>query len=183
MERSTWISFLCILTSCGYHYGQSGVLPSYQTIAIPYVQGDPDGALTASLIKEVSQSGAFEYRYEGGALLLDVAIIDTDDENVGFRYDLKKNGKLKKRLIPDETRTTMLAEVSVKETASGKVLLGPVRLSADVTFDHDFYSSRNGINVFSLGQLSDIDEARDAAQCPLHQALARKIVDYITNDW
>lgn len=152
-------------------------------MTIPFVEGDLDGELTSALIRQVGQSGTFEYRREGGALLLKVEIIDTSDENIGFRYDRNKMGKLKKRLIPDETRATIFAEVSVIETGSGTVLLGPVRLSADVEFDHDFYSSRNGINIFSLGQLTDFDEARSAAQRPLNQALAKKIVDYINNNW
>ncbi len=45
-----------------------------------------------------------------------------------------------------------------------------------------YYSSRKGVNVFSLGQVTDIDEARDVAEYPLHRRLAQKIVDYINNE-
>jgi hypothetical protein len=131
----------------------------------------------------VAQSGTFEYRREGGALLLQVDVIDTSDENIGFRYDRNKKGKIKKRLIPDETRTSILVEVSVVEVGTGTILLGPARLSANVEFDHDYYSSRNGVNIFSLGQLTDYDEAHSAARRPLNYALARKIVDYLNNNW
>ena len=152
-------------------------------MSIPFVEGDLDGELTAELIRQVAQSGAFEYRKEGGALLLQVDVIDTSDENIGFRYDQNKKGKIKKRLISDETRTSILVEVSVKEVGTGTILLGPARLSANVEFDHDYYSSRNGVNIFSLGQLTDYDEAHNAARRPLHYALARKIVDYLNNNW
>lgn len=175
---------LFLLSACGYHLGQGGQLSAYRTVSIPYVKGDWDGSFTSCLVKEVSQSGTLTYVYSGGALVLQVALVDFQEDNVGFRYDHhKKHDDQKKAIIPSETRITTVAEVSVIEAASGKVIQGPALVSAYVDFDHDYNTSPNGINIFSLGQLTDYDEAEDAAQRPLHVQLARKIVDYLNNNW
>lgn len=178
------LTLLCLsLTGCGYHFGTGGVIQSYRTISVPYVEGDWDGTITTTIVKQLTQYGRLVYRDRGGSLILKVRIIDFYDDNIGFRYDIKKSGKPRKALIPDETRTTVVAEVTVVEAASGCVLLGPVQLSAETEYDHDYYSNRDAINVFSLGQLTDIDEAYDAAQKPLNQRLAEKIVDYVNDKW
>lgn len=159
------------------------MLSNYQTITVPFVEGDWDGQLTVALVRQVSQAGRLAYQSDGGDLILKVILMDIDDENIGFRYDRNREGKRKNRIIPDETRSTAYAEVVLIEAASGKEVMGPVRLSADVVFDHDYYSIRNGVNIFSLGQLTDIEEAHDEAQRPLNQRLAQKIVDYINDNW
>lgn len=172
-----------LVASCGYRTGYDGLPLEYRTIEVPFVQGDWDGELTNAIIRQISQTGAFEYRNHGANLTLLVQIIDFSDENIGFRYDRHKDGRLRDTIIPTETRLSALAEVSVVDSSSGTTILGPTRLSAYVDFDHDYYSSRNEVNVFSLGQLSDFDAANDAANTPLNNALARKIVDYISDNW
>lgn len=169
--------------SCGYRSGQGGFLSVYRTISVPYVQGDWNGELTAAIVKELTQSTNLSYQRNGGALSLQVQLIDIDDMNIGFRYYRNVKEDIKKSVVPDETRLTATAEIRVVEAASGTVLLGPVILAADVDFDHDYYTPRDRVNVFSLGQLTDIDEAQDAATRPLNRRLARKIVDYLNNNW
>lgn len=177
---------LCLLLSgCGYQLGQgnSGLPSRYSTISVPYVKGDLDGSLTSAIIKEVVCSGAFAYQYCGGALILNVTEIEIDEDNIGFRYDLRKRGSLTKDIIPTEARITILVEVQVTEAISSTIILGPVLLSASVDYDHDYYNSRDGVNIFSLGQLSDLEAAYDAVQAPLNCAIAEKIVDYISQSW
>lgn len=180
-------SFLCvligILSSCGYHLGESDLAKKYKSISIPYVEGDLDGDLTGELIRQISSRTSLKYLKSGGNLVLEVRILDYTDENVGFRYDRDKQGHLKKDVIPTETRCFAIAEITLLESYSGNKVIGPVRIGANVVYDHDYYSSRNSINVFSLGQLDNIDTAREIAQHPLNQELARKIVDYISNAW
>jgi hypothetical protein len=175
--------FLSTFFSCGYHGGQGGTLTAYRTISVPYVEGDWDGSLTAALIKQMSVSGALTYQNSGASLILKAKILDYRDDQIGYRYERNKHGKLRKVVIPDETRTTLTVEVIVVEAASGSTIMGPVRLSADVEFDHDYYSLPHHVNIFSLGQLTDIDSAFDAAQRPLNECLAKKIVDYVTSNW
>lgn len=184
-------SLLCVaallalsLGSCGYRVGYGEGLPAcYRSISVPYVEGDQEGYLTAAIVKEIVRSGAFQYRHCGGSLILNVTELDIVEDNIGFRYDRRKRGTLTSDIIPTETRMTIYVEVWVTDAASCCTVLGPVQLSASVDYDHDYYSSRDGVNIFSLGQLSDIDEAYDAAQTPLNRIIAMKIVDYITQSW
>jgi hypothetical protein len=172
-----------LLMGCGYHFGESSFAKSYHTISVPLVIGDEDGDLTAVLVEQIVQSGVYQYCRDNAALILQVELLDFDDENIGFRYDRKKDGKRRKAIIPTETRLFVEAEISLIETNSGKCLLGPVRLVASVDFDHDYYSDRREINRFSLGQLNDYDTAYDAAYKPLNRVLAQKIVDLINDCW
>lgn len=176
------LAFLC--SGCGYQFGTAGDLPStYHTISVPYVQGDFDGSLTAAVIRRIGTNGCMEYRQSGGALLLQAKIIEISDENIDFRYDRHKNGSIKHTIIPTETRLFETVEVAIIDAGSGCVLRGPVRITGYVEFDHDFYKSRNGINIFSLGQLTDYDAAEDAAHRPLNEVMARKIADFVCDSW
>ena len=112
-----------------------------------------------------------------------VELIDFDDENIGFRYDRKKDGRRRKAIIPTETRLIATAQVTLIQAYSGEALIGPVRLAASVDFDHDYCSDRGEINIFSLGQLNDYDTAYEAAFRPLNRVLAQKIVDLINDSW
>lgn len=177
------LPLLLLSSCCGYRFGDGGYASRYQTISVPFVQGDWDGDFTVALVDEIARSGAFQYERDGGAVILLVKILDICDENIGFRYYRNKEGELKKDIIPTETRITAQAEVSLVEAASGSTLLGPARLSASVEFDHDFYASRHASNIFSLGQLVDYDAAYDAVYRPLNRALAHKIVDFVNDSW
>ena len=185
VRTSLILCAFCFLVSCsGYQIGQGNALSGrYSTITVPYVVGDQDGYLTAAIVKEIVRSGLFEYQQAGGSLILYVKVIDLLEDNIGFRYDRRKRGTLTQDVIPTETRITIIVELKVVEAISCNSLLGPVRLSASVDYDHDYYSSRDGVNVFSLGQLSDLDAAYDAAQIPLNRAIAEKIADYLIQAW
>jgi hypothetical protein len=173
----------CILNSCQYQFGRGDLSERYSTIAIPYAEGDKEGRLTAEVIRRMSETGALRYVSSGGDLTLTMKLIELRDENIGFRYDRKKQGELKKTIIPTESRLSVVVEVSVSETCSGQVIRGPTRIKTSVDFDHDYYSSYRGINVFSLGQLNDYDAAHDAVMYPLNCHLAERIVDYVINSW
>lgn len=174
---------LIITTGCGYTLGQGGTFNSYSTISVPYVEGDDDGSFTAALIKQIDTISGMKYQAYGGDLLLLVQLVDFEEVHIGFRYDRNKENKRKNEIIPTETRLFAYANVTVVEAASKTVLMGPLQLSSSVDIDHDYYSVINGVNVFSLGQLTDIDEAFDAAYTPLNKALSNKIVDLISQGW
>lgn len=175
--------FIClILSSCGYHFGLGNSLLTGKTVSIPYIIGDLDGSLTKAVIKEVSSSLDISYTSGCGEIILKIAVIDYYEDNIGFRYDRKKYGQLKKYIIPIETRANLIAQVELLDASCNRIF-GPVNIRASVDFDHDYYSSRNGVNIFSLGQLSDIDSAEDAVRKPLNKALAEKIADFLNNAW
>lgn len=171
------------LSACGYQFKQGSSSSYPKTISIPFVEGDKTGDFTAALIQAFSTSGFFEYRQYGGSLTLKVELLDFRDENIGFRYDRNQQGELTKTLIPTESRLCVLSEVAVVDSSTGCILAGPARISANAEFDHDYYFSRDGVNVFSLGQLTDVDSARDAVYQPLNKILAQKIVDFVSNSW
>lgn len=178
------LSLFITTVSCGYHIGHGGrLLSQYFTFSVPFIKGDQNGSLTAEVIKQMSLSG-FSYSCSGEDLIIQIELIEFNDENIGFRYDRNKKGRIIKSrsIIPTETRITASAQVTVIDI-SGNILLGPTKISANLDFDHDYYSSRNGINIFSLGQLDDYDAAYDAVYQPLVKALARKIVDFVCDSW
>ena len=170
---------LLILSACGYRFGQGELLNSYQTVSIPYIIGDTYGEFTAAVIKKVSETTNLSYVNDGGDLILQIKILEIKDENVGFRYERNKKGQLIHYIIPTETRLLALGEIQMVDAETGSIVTGPYQFSANIVFDHDYYSSRNAINIFSLGQLIDYDAAYDAALRPLSQAFADKVADIL----
>lgn len=166
-----------LFTSCGYQ--REGVYEDVSTISVPYIVGDVDGQFTAILIEKLSQLSGYQYVTTGGYYTLKVEIISTENENIGFRYDRHKNGRLRDEIIPVETRLEMTMDVTLFSSFDGKAVLGPSRIRTTYDFDHDWYSVRNGVNVFSLGQLTDVDSAEDAALKPLQERASEKIVDFL----
>lgn len=182
--RACWtISVVGLFCSgCGYRIenAQSG---SVRAIAVPFVVGDSDGGLTSALIQAVSQSGRFEYCSVSAPLILQVKIVSQNNTHIGFRYDRKKKGRLRKVIIPTETRITAIAEVALIDAGTQCPVVGPAKLTASVDFDHDYFSSRKAVNILSLGQLNDYDVANDDVHHPLNRVLAQKIVDFISESW
>jgi hypothetical protein len=176
-----WV-LLAVLSGCGYRFVNNDQHFA-RTISVPYVEGDRDGAITAAIIRELCNSNAYQYVQQGGEFTLQVKIIDLRDENIGFRYYRKQSGKLTNSVIPTETRLWAKTEVSVINNSSGEYALGPALIETNADFDHDYYLNLHGINIFSLGQLSDVDSAREAVWEPLNKLLSQKIVDYVSNSW
>ncbi len=164
---------------CGYTVNTVPGFNEAPTISIPYVEGDVDGQLTAAMIQAVALSGEYVYQACGGTYILQARIIDDVYENIGFRYDRTKKNCLKHYMIPVEMREGLLIEVQLIAACSGESILGPNRLYADVEYDHDYYAIRDGVNTFSLGQLTDIDSAEDAAKTPLYRNVSEKVASWL----
>lgn len=172
-----------LLTGCGYHLGRGGVVEEYTTVCIPYVEGDPNGLLTSALVYEISSRGTLQYRNCQAELELSVVIRDIRLDNVGFRYEKESSGNTNSTVVPTETRLTALAEVVVHSSGAETPLIGPDLVVASTTFDHDFYSNQAGVNVFSLGQINDLDLAEEEAYRPLYRELARRITEHVFAVW
>ncbi len=170
-------------SSCSYRLADSTDADKKLTVSIPYVQGDYDGTLTSQLVETLQNAGGFQYVNEGGALLLHVKVIERKSDDIGFRYEPKRYTRGIKKLIPDETRRKILAEVTVVQANTNLTLLGPVYILGSCDFDHQNYSQDNDINVFSLGQLADIDTAYDVVSIPLYRNLAQEITQYLQNHY
>ncbi len=175
--------FLISFTSCGYKRGHGTISDAYSTVAVPYIEGDMEGALTAELIRQLGQSGAFEYSDSSSDLTLNVKIIDHHEEFIGYDFDVDSAGTPVRRLVPTEARYSVLTEVTLIENVSGKALVGPRRFSSSVDYDFDPDITRSNVTSFSLGQLNAKDAAEDAAMKPLGASLAKNIIDHIANSW
>lgn len=172
-----------VLASCGYRIQAGDRVDVSRGINVPFVFGDIDGQLTQELVKELATRGCLIDQRDCCNLLLSVKLIEIRDENIGFRYDRKKREKLTHSIVPVETRVFAKAQVSVEDLTRSCTLLGPVYIEAWYDYDNDYYYSQNGVNVFSLGQLSDYETAREAAKRPLYKVLSRKIADYVLVSW
>jgi len=177
---SLFLSSILFTAGCGWH---TAVRPEERiAIAIPYASGDKDGRLTSELVEQIEKEGLFRYAPEGSKYVLKVRVLDSKYENIGYRYDPKKLAKEHKdKLIPSETRSRLLAEVTIINSETGKNVLGPVHILSTSEYDHQNYSIDNDINSFSLGQLSDIDTAQAVVNIPLYRNLAKEINFYIAN--
>lgn len=182
MKYFLWL-ILLLGSSCGWRMGEGNLVENYSTISVPFAERDRQGFLTQYVIQELVERSPLRYTNQGGDLNLVVKLCTVDTENVGFRYDRKKNGELIDYIIPTETRLKAVAEVTLVDPCQNTPLLGPLLIEAWVDFDHDWYSTFGAVNIFSLGQLNDYDEAYDAALKPLYCRLARKIVDYVIYAW
>lgn len=172
---------LFFLTGCCYQFGRGELSDTYSTFSLPIIAGDQTGELTSEVIKRISLTGALRYKEKGGDIQVRVVLLNMEEEDIDFTYDRKRSGRRKKSLIPTETRVNATAEVSLVEAASGRILRGPVTLTAQAEFDHTYYATRNDVNIFSQGQLGDIDAAREAAIHPLNCSLAASIASWVVN--
>lgn len=181
--RFPLFSLIALLPACGYQFSTTDIPAKYQTISIPYVINDSDGCLTQSVIRAVSEKIGPRYATCRGDLILLIEIIDIWEDNIGFRYDRNRKGKLTREVIPTESRSFITVEVQLIDGATSLPILGPVRLTEYLDFDHDYYESRYGENVLSLGQVIDLETARDTVQKPLYRLLANKIVEFVYESW
>lgn len=172
---------LLLLTACGYQSGSGSVADCHKTICIPFVKGDIEGRLTSELIKEISTCTNLCYQQNGGELVLEVEVLEIREDNIGYRFERSIGTDIPtNRIVPTEERLTAIATVCLKDSCRNCVLMGPVRISSKVDYDHDYYTNITGTPQFSLGQLEDLGVARDVAQIPLDRRLAKRIVEYIS---
>lgn len=184
-KQAPWFLFFLLLfhASCGYRFGKGEKLAEYQSITIPYVAGDDDGLFTADLIRRFSESGTLCVSNSCGELILEVSLCEPEDENIGFIYARKEDGRLTKKVVSHEGRVRLLAEVTVREASTGSCILGPCRIDSWIDFDFEPDLSTFEDHEFSLGQLEMHPLALDAAMVPLYDKLTQKIVDYVIHSW
>ena len=173
------IAFYCLCLvpySCGYKYEQT----RDTTISIPYVKGDTEGLLTEAIIKQIIATSNLSYQSsKDGDLTLEAKIVKYDNENIGFRFDRDSQGNLQEKIVPSENRLSAFVKISLIETLTGKIILGPTIISSDVDYDYNFNTASGNITAFSMGQLDFTNVANMSAHNPLYHALAVRIVNYI----
>ena len=191
-----WLFLLLLLTGCGYRWQPDFPMEKRPSISVPFVPGDEDGTLTGEVVRALTVSGIASVENRGGDYRLGIKIVDLETESVGFRRDRQKvDGKIKKNLLASEGRKTISAEATLYEGSSEKVAFGPYKVAADVDYDYvdgdslqdltfvDQMGAQVTVLPFSLGQLESIEAAQEAANRPLYEKLAQKIVDVIFSEW
>jgi hypothetical protein len=197
MKWATRLFFFAVLllcASCGYRLAGPPDSEEVTTLTVPYVQGDSEGQFTDALSKALSSSGAYQVVQNGGSLTLKAAIISSGQDRIGFRYDRKETtGKLEKNLLPSESRRTVVAEVTLIDTCTEEIVLGPSKVTACAEYDYvnpdsvldliffDPDGTKESTIAFSLGQLDSIEGAHDDASIVIYRVLAQKIVDGMMN--
>jgi len=184
------LASLLAFSSCGYHTVSTD---DKTTISIPYVDGDAQGQLTSELIRQVTNSSLYRFVKNDGQLCLNVAIVNDSSDIVGFQYDLtSKKGKIERNLMAEENRRTLTAQVSLVDTITEEVIVGPVNVKASTDYDYIDVNSLKTVSfineqgkrektiTFSLGQLDSIEGAQDAALTPIYRQLAQKIAQVLT---
>jgi hypothetical protein len=186
--------FSLFLASCGYHLAEEDNVQKVASITIPYVEGDSGGQFTSELIKQLSESGVFVSSNKEGSLILKVKIVQDGSERIGWRYARDNHlGHREDRLMNVEGRKVIVAEVSLLDGITQKVLLGPTNVKSDADYDNVDYDSPRDLAFisedgvpettihFSLGQLDTIEGAQDGALLYVYRKLAQRIVDGIIN--
>ena len=181
--KCRFLVLVLAVTGGGYHAGRSPLSRSVSTITVPYVKGDTDGSLTAALIERISATGIAPVVQEGGRLVVHVLLHNQSDDNIGFQYERDIKGALLKTLVANESRMYASARVTVVESSSGTVLLGPASVSAAADFSFIPDGSSQSPTAFSLGQMEPYGIAREAAKDALNDALAEKIANLVVNGW
>ena len=179
------------LTQCGYHiYEREPSSKTLYTISVPYFAQDRDGMLTDAIIKQLSTS-SFEYRNEGGTLIVKGEVVEDSCVDIGYKYDRQPVSKeIIRRLVPNEGRRTITARISLLDSHSQKVIYGPFDLSA--SGDYDFFDLNSSSFIgnrgelqsalfFSLGQLDSAQGAHETSRLSIYENLASKIVEAISH--
>lgn len=180
--------------SCGYRFQEDKSTEKVVTISIPYIKGDIEGQLNMELVRVLSSDPHFEYRQNGGMVVLEVAVVNDDDERIGYRYDRNPStGHRRQNIVGTENRRNLTVEVKLIDSYTEEVIIGPVHVKAradydyidsnsirDLTFTNSAGRTQTVIN-FSLGQLDSTEGAHDDAAVPIYRQLAQKIVDGIVS--
>ncbi len=180
-------------SSCGYRFADTNSEKSPVSISVPYIQGDPTSALNDQLVSTLAETGYFTCPQSGGQFFLQVLILSDANDRIGFRYDRdSSSGARKPNILSIENRRNVTAQVTVYNTLSGDVVLGPLPISASVDYDYADYGSPRDLNTitsygsmptvrYSYGQLNTIEAAHDDSGTFLYKILSRKIVGFLMN--
>ena len=184
---------LLLLFGCGYHFeGSEQDNTSMTTISVPYIKGDREGQLNTEIVRALGSSGQFDCVQSGGMWVLEAAIVSESDDRIGFRYDRNPTtGHLRDNIVGTENRRTINVQISLIDSYTSEVVLGPQIVKAFADYDYvDSNSVRDltfdgphGVPIkildYSLGQLDSVEGAHDDSAALIYRILAQKIVDGI----
>ena len=195
-SKSFGFLLLLVLASCGYRWEPEYPNQSRPSVSIPFAIGDEDGTFTAEIARALTQSGLADLQNREGDYRLQVAILNTVQETVGYRRDRQIiKGESKKNLLASEGRKNITVEAILFKADTNEIAYGPYVITADADYDYVDGDSLNDLAFFgpggeqivvlpfSLGQLESFEAAQEAASRPLYVRAAQKIVDVIFSEW
>ena len=150
-----------------------------KTINVSPILADTDGFLMSQIVKKISSQSPLKYSICQPDFLLKVEVDQQGNKNIGYRYDVTRKDKLKKALIPTESRYILIATATLIDLKANQIVSGPTKITATLDYDFDYYKIQDNVNVFSLGQVSDFETAKDSVKNPLYSKLADLIVEFI----
>lgn len=189
------LPILFLVAGCGYRWQPEYPHGSRPTLTIPFATGDEDGSLTNEIVRAVTFSGIADVRFKEADYRLQIKILESNNETIGFRLDRQKvDGKIKKNMVSCEARKTVSIEATLFKGKTDEIAYGPYKITSDADYDYvdgdsyqDLTFSKNGVTQavlpFSLGQLESYESAQEAAVRPLYSHLAQKVVDVISSEW
>lgn len=179
-----------LLEGCGYRWGPGEIRERYESISVPYVEGDRSGFLTSAIIQRFSTTGALVFHTCDGDLILRVCLLQPEEENIGFIYAPEdeedgdvESGEISNIVVSNEARLCQSAKVTVQDALTGCTILGPVTITAFLAYDFDPDFSDVNDHTTGLGQLEMQGLARETAYPALYRILSEKIVDYVIHSW
>lgn len=183
IPTNSWIylTILCLLSSCSYHWGGDSTLADYSSIEIPYIKGDFQGTYTSALAMEIAKNTHLKLKTSHADLVLELEIEDINTENIGFTYQRDANNNLLDKIIANENRLDILVKISLKKASSASYLIKGDYLSIACEYDYDTSNIRTNVTDFSLGQISYLENAEKFANNALERLLAKQVIDYIEN--
>ncbi len=182
------IFFLCVCFLCGCGYRIDGSKEGVVAFCLPEIHGDETGTFNDVLIQELVATGNFVYAPSRAMVSLHVHVLSDASDRIVYRYDRDPNsGKLRKNLVGAMNARSLVAEVSVKDVMTEKMLWGPEKMYARADYDyidphslHDLaFTGSNGVAHsvidFSLGQLDSEGRAHIDAGEVAYRQLAMQI--------
>lgn len=131
-----FLLLLVLLASCGYRWQPEYPTASRPTIAVPFASGDDDGAFTNEIVRAFASSGLADIRLRDADFRLQVAILNTTTETIGYRKDRQKvDGKIKRNMVGDEGRKIISIEATLFKGGTDEIAYGPYSITADADYD------------------------------------------------
>ena len=194
--RAVLVLIFLLFSGCGYRWQPDYPQVCRPSITIPFISGDEDGAFTNEMARAIAVSGIADVRFKDGDYRLEIKILKSEKETIGFRKDKQKvDGQVKRNMVACEARKILSIEATLFHGNSEEIAYGPYFLAGDVDLDHvdgdsyqdltfvDPHGIARAVLPFSLGQLESYESAQEAAVRPLYSFLAQKVVDVISSEW
>jgi hypothetical protein len=193
LKEGVLLFFAFALASCGYRFTPSQYEGERMSLSIPYIQGDPEALFNSELSRVFASSGRFDCLQSGGDYTLGIVLLSDTNDRIGYRYDRDDaTGRRKPNILAVENRRNILAQVTLYDSHSGDVILGPMPIKASSDYDYADPGSPKDVVTYtpygpvpsirySYGQLNTVEGAHDDCSPKVYTTLSQKILQAIEN--